>query len=87
MNEARIASRMPYVVDVEKGKTYWWCACGRSATQPYCDGSHQVSGISPLQFTATRSEKIWLCGCKRSQRPPLCDGRHNRLPPEPASGG
>lgn len=78
--EAVVASRMPFVVDVEKGKSYCWCACGRSRSQPYCDGSHQGTGLAPLQFTAARDERIWLCGCKRSRRPPLCDGAHNRLP-------
>ena len=62
MSEALIASRMPYAVEVEKGRSYCWCACGRSQTQPWCDGSHQGSGLAPMQFTAKYSEKIWLCG-------------------------
>jgi CDGSH iron-sulfur domain-containing protein 3 len=80
MSEPVVASRMPYVVEVEKGKSYWWCACGRSRSQPYCDGSHQGTGLTPVQFTATGNEKIWLCGCKHSKRVPLCDGSHNKLP-------
>lgn len=80
MSQAQIASRMPYAVEVEKGKTYTWCACGRSRTQPYCDGSHEGSGLKPLQFIAKHSEKIWLCGCKRSRHAPFCDGAHNRPP-------
>ena len=73
------AQRGPYEVQLEAGKTYLWCACGRSRSQPYCDGSHQGSGLAPVLFTAARDERIWLCGCKRSKRPPLCDGAHNRL--------
>ena len=79
MSEPLVASRMPYVVDVEKGKSYSWCACGRSRAQPYCDGSHQGTGLAPVQFIARSSEKVWLCGCKRSRQGPLCDGSHNRL--------
>jgi len=80
MSEALIASRMPFVVEVEKGRTYCWCACGRSRTQPYCDGSHQGTGIAPIEFTARYNERIWLCGCKRSRHAPRCDGAHNKLP-------
>ncbi len=80
MSEALIASRMPFVVEVEKGRVYRWCACGRSQTQPYCDGSHQGTGLAPVEFTARCSERIWLCGCKHSRHAPLCDGAHNKLP-------
>ena len=74
-----IAQKAPYGVDVEKGKTYYWCACGRSKNQPYCDGSHQGTGIEPVAFTAEKTEKAWLCGCKKSANPPFCDGTHNKL--------
>ncbi len=80
MSEAKIASRQPYAVDVEEGKDYWWCACGRSARQPFCDGSHRDTEFTPKKFTAERSEKVWLCGCKRTRNQPFCDGTHNRLP-------
>lgn len=80
MSLALVASRMPCVVEVEKGKSYLWCACGRSRSQPYCDGSHQGTGLAPVPFTASGNERIWLCGCKRSGHPPLCDGAHNKLP-------
>ena len=86
MSEPLMPSRMPYVAEVEKGKTYLWCACGRSATQPWCDGSHQGSGIEPLRYTAKYNERVWFCGCKRSRHAPLCDGRHNKLPPAEPSG-
>ena len=77
--EAVIAQKQPYAVDVEAGKTYYWCACGRSKNQPYCDGSHQGTGIEPVAFTAEKTEKAWLCGCKKSANPPFCDGTHNKL--------
>lgn len=69
----------PLVVDLEAGKDYWWCACGRSATQPFCDGSHKGSAFSPKKFTAARSERAWLCVCKASSNAPFCDGSHNKL--------
>lgn len=69
----------PIAVDVEQAKDYWWCACGLSKTQPFCDGSHKGSGISPQKFTAPRSERVWFCACKKTGHSPLCDGTHNKL--------
>jgi CDGSH-type Zn-finger protein len=74
-----IAGRAPITVDVEAGKSYWWCACGKSKSQPFCDGSHKGSGFSPIEFKAEKSEKTWFCACKRSAKKPLCDGSHKRL--------
>ena len=74
-----IAQKAPYKVPVEAGKSYWWCACGKSATQPFCDGSHKGSGFSPLQFTAPESKKVFFCTCKRTATMPLCDGSHKNL--------
>jgi CDGSH-type Zn-finger protein len=79
MTEIVIAGRAPVVVDVEAGRTYWWCACGRSARQPFCDGSHQGSGVTPVKYDATEAGKVWFCACKHSARGPLCDGTHKRL--------
>ncbi len=79
MTEAVIAARAPIVVDVEAGKTYFWCACGKSASQPYCDGSHKGGPFSPLAYTPNHSGKVWLCACKRSHKAPLCDGTHKTL--------
>jgi CDGSH-type Zn-finger protein len=67
----------PIAIDVEAGKTYWWCSCGRSASQPFCDGTHKGSGYAPLKYTATESGRLWFCACKQTASPPLCDGSHN----------
>lgn len=71
-----IAQKAPYPMEVEAGKTYFWCACGLSQKQPYCDGSHKTTGFTPLKFTAEATKKVWLCGCKQSANKPFCDGSH-----------
>ncbi|TXH05733.1 MAG: CDGSH iron-sulfur domain-containing protein [Nevskiaceae bacterium] len=74
-----IPQRKPYMLELAPGE-YLWCACGRSARQPFCDGAHAGSGIEPVRFSVRkRSETVWLCGCKHTRTPPFCDGRHNRL--------
>ena len=80
MPEAVIAQPKPFLVIVEGGRTYWWCACGRSAKQPFCDGSHLGTGFTPRKFTAPRTEEVLLCGCKHSGDAPFCDGAHSNLP-------
>jgi CDGSH iron-sulfur domain-containing protein 3 len=69
----------PYQVELEAGKSYAWCRCGRSKKQPFCDGSHAGTGIEPLMFTAERTEHALLCGCKDTGDPPFCDGSHMLL--------
>jgi CDGSH-type Zn-finger protein len=66
------------VVDVESGKSYYWCACGRSANQPFCDGSHKGSEFSPVEYKAEKSCEVYFCGCKSTGNRPLCDGSHKR---------
>lgn len=75
----KIAQKTPYPVEVSAGKSYFWCACGRSANQPFCDGSHKDTGISPVKYTAEADRKVFFCGCKASDKAPLCDGSHSRL--------
>lgn len=72
---------LPDMIRLEAGRTYLWCSCGRSASQPFCDGrSHAGTGLVPLPFTVRRSQVYWLCTCKYTRRPPFCDAAHNRLP-------
>ena len=79
MSEPTIAQKGPYPVDVEAGKSYFWCSCGLSANQPFCDGSHKVTDITPVKFEATETTTVYFCGCKHSAGPPLCDGSHKLL--------
>lgn len=79
MSEPQIAQKSPFGVDVEAGKDYWWCACGRSQSQPFCDGSHKGTEFSPQRYSATESQKKWFCGCKRTGDVPVCDGTHSKL--------
>ncbi len=73
------AQKAPFKVSVEAGRKYFWCACGRSKKQPFCDGSHTGTDLAPVLFKAEKSEDVWFCGCKASGRKPLCDGSHNTL--------
>ena len=75
----RIAQKSPFEIQVEAGKSYWWCACGKSASQPFCDGSHKGSGFAPVEFVAERDSTVYFCGCKHTAGQPRCDGTHSRL--------
>lgn len=79
MADPVVAQKAPYAVEVEAGKKYWWCSCGRSQKQPYCDGSHKDTGLTPLLYTAEKTGKVYLCGCKSTAKMPFCDGTHGRL--------
>ena len=74
-----IGGRRPIPINVTAGESYWWCACGRSKTQPFCDGSHKGSGFTPVEFKAEKAETAIFCACKRSGNKPRCDGSHRRL--------
>jgi CDGSH-type Zn-finger protein len=74
-----LRKKAPYGVNVEAAKDYWWCACGRSAKQPFCDGSHKSVGLAPQKFTAAETKQVWLCGCKSTANKPFCDGTHKSM--------
>lgn len=74
-----VAQKAPYGVDVEAGKSYFWCVCGRSAKQPFCDGAHKGTGLVPMKYEATATTKVWFCGCKATKKSPMCDGTHKAL--------
>lgn len=77
--QPQIAQKAPYPVEAKEGEKYFWCACGLSSSQPFCDGSHQGSGFMPVAFAAEKDRTLYFCGCKRSGAVPLCDGTHNGL--------
>jgi CDGSH-type Zn-finger protein len=79
MEKPVVAGKEPIAVDVKKGETYYWCSCGRSGKQPFCDGSHQGTSFEPLAFTAEKDETVYLCTCKQTKNPPYCDGSHKNL--------
>jgi len=76
---AVIAQKAPFQVEVKEGITYYWCACGQSKNQPFCDGSHQGTSFEPLAYTAEHTGSAYLCGCKRTANRPKCDGSHKHL--------
>ena len=75
----KIAQKAPYPVEVEAGKSYFWCSCGQSANQPFCDGSHKGTDFTPVKHTAEKDGKAFFCGCKHSAKGCMCDGSHARL--------
>ena len=78
MEKPRIAAKQPEVLPLEAG-TYYWCQCGRSRDQPFCDGSHQGTGIEPVEFILDETKEVALCMCKQTKTPPYCDGTHQTL--------
>lgn len=68
----------PYVLNLEPG-THYFCACGRSAHLPFCDGSHQGTHLKPYEVTVSKAETVAICGCRQSGNRPFCDGTHKTL--------
>lgn len=79
MSTPEVPQKGPYPIDVEAGKTYFWCSCGRSANQPFCDGSHKDTAFTPVRHDAEESRTLYFCGCKATAGAPLCDGSHSKL--------
>ena len=80
MTKGAVAGRQPMPVEVVAGKDYFWCACGQSKNQPFCDGSHKGSDFRPLMWKAEESGTKWFCACKQTNGQPFCDGSHKALP-------
>jgi CDGSH-type Zn-finger protein len=74
-----VAQKGPFQVELREGKPYFWCVCGRSKKQPFCDGSHKGTGLEPHRFIAESTGIFNLCGCKTTDDRPFCDGSHNML--------
>jgi len=79
MSEPVIAQKKPVAVELEVGKTYYYCTCGKSDKQPFCNGAHKGGDFAPLAYTASESKTAYLCGCKHTKNAPLCDGTHKGL--------
>lgn len=78
MSEPEIPQKEPYTISLEAG-SYWWCSCGRSSDQPFCDGSHEGTDFNPVELVLTEKTTVSLCGCKKTGNPPYCDGTHKTL--------
>ena len=74
-----IAQKSPYPIEVEEGKSYYWCKCGQSKKQPFCDASHKGTSFSPVVYKATETKKMYFCGCKSTSNQPFCDGTHSKI--------
>lgn len=79
MQKGEVAAKTPIKVDVEAGKTYFWCTCGRSSKQPFCDGTHKGSEFAPMKWAAEEDGAKWFCACKQTNGQPFCDGSHKAL--------
>jgi CDGSH-type Zn-finger protein len=78
MGKPKIADKQPKMIECEPGD-YYWCACGESKNQPYCDGSHAGSEFTPVHTKIEEKKPVFWCMCKHSKNKPFCDGSHNEL--------
>ena len=80
MENPATPQKTPYKIKVEKDKTYFWCFCGLSQKQPFCDNSHKKEGkFKPVKYIASSDKVVFFCGCKKTKRPPYCDGSLSKL--------
>jgi CDGSH iron-sulfur domain-containing protein 3 len=79
MATPEIAAKTPIKIDLEEGKNYFWCTCGKSSKQPLCDGSHKDSEFTPMKYTADKTRTAFFCACKQTAKGPFCDGAHKAL--------
>ncbi len=79
MSEAKVVQKFPFKTHVEKGKSYYWCKCGLSSKQPFCDGSHETTDFSPERIVFEEDKDVFFCGCKKSAKGALCDGTHKNI--------
>lgn len=79
MATPEIAGKAPIKIDLEEGKNYFWCTCGKSSKQPLCDGSHKGSEFTPMKYTADKTRTAFFCACKQTSKGPFCDGAHKAL--------
>ena len=86
MSKPVIAANKPIPVELEEGKAYYFCTCGQSANQPFCDGSHKGSGMGPKPFKAEKTGTAYLCQCKDTANAPFCDGSHKAIPDDKVGG-
>ena len=82
MEKPIVADNNPAKASLEEGKEYFYCKCGRSKKQPFCDGSHTGTSFEPMKFTAEATTQKWLCACKHTKNPPYCDGSHHKFSSE-----
>ncbi|MBD1133693.1 CDGSH iron-sulfur domain-containing protein [Pelagibacterales bacterium SAG-MED48] len=78
MTKGQRAGNSAIAVEVEKGKSYYWCACGQSKNQPFCDDSHEGTEFNPVIYKAEETKKKFFCSCKQTDNQPFCDGSHNK---------
>ena len=78
MTKGQRAGDGPIAVEVEKDKSYYWCSCGKSSKQPFCDASHKGTEFTPVVFKAEETKKMFFCACKQTDGQPFCDGSHNK---------